>query len=86
MFENFWRVQVLKGSRDGPRICAFGPTLTSPFHLKIEKKKYSSEKTSANCLSKYDKIKVLPLLPFPGKIRLPFALFEIFVAGNRAGF
>ena len=41
--------------------------------------------TSPIGLSKYVKLKALSLLPFPGTIRLLFAIFRLFLIGNRAG-
>ena len=67
--------------RDGPKVCTFGPTLTTCILLKmteIEKDRQWWEKTSAIRLSKYFKIKALPLFFFPGKIQLLFAILTIF--------
>ena len=74
--------------RNGPKVITFGPTLTPLFLLKvakIEKNKQYFGKTSATELSKYVKMKFLSALPFSGKMRLLFAIFGIFLTGNRAG-
>ena len=49
------------------------------------KNKQQHGKTSTIELSKYLKMKSLSSLTFPGKIRLLFAIFAIFLPGNRAG-
>ena len=61
---------------------------TTSFSLrmpKIEKDKHKWGKTSAIWLSKYVKIKTLSPLPFPEKTRLLFAIFRLFLPGNRVG-
>ena len=66
----------------------FGLTWTTGFHLKmtkIEKDKQMWGKTSALELSKYVKIQALSPLPFPGETRLLFAIFGLFLPGNRVG-
>ena len=50
---------------------------------KIERNKQQCQKTSVFELSKYPKMKNLSLFPFPGKIRSLFAIFGIFLPGNR---
>ena len=52
--------------------------------IKIKKNKKQCEKTSVIELSKYSKMKSLSPLPFSPKIRLIFAIFAIFLPGNRA--
>ena len=76
--------------RDEPKVSNFGPTL-NPLWLsllkmvKIEKNKWQCGKTSAIELSKYVKKKSLIHLPFPGKIRLFFAIFMVTLPGNTSG-
>ena len=72
--------------RHVPKVCTFGPPLTSRLPLKmaeIEKNNYFLSKTLAIELSKYRKIKAITPLAFPGKIRLLFALVWLFLAGSR---
>ena len=52
---------------------------------KLKKNKQQCGKTSAIELSKYVKMKSLSPLPFLGKIPSLFAIFGIFLSGNRAG-
>ena len=76
--------------RDKPKVSNFGPTL-NPLWLsllkmvQIEKNKWQCGKTSAIELSKYVKKKSLIHLPFPGKIRLFFAIFRVTLPGNTLG-
>ena len=76
--------------KDKPKVSNFGPTL-NPLWLsllkmvKIEKNKWQCGKTSAIELSKYVKKKSLIHLPFPGKIRLFFAILRVTLPGNTLG-
>ena len=76
--------------KDKPKVSNFGPTL-NPLWLsllkmvKIEKNKWQCGKTSAIELSKYVQKKSLLHLPFPGKIRLFFAIFRVTLPGNTLG-
>ena len=84
---NFFEGFFYLWKRDGPKVSTFAPTLTLLFLLKmaeIGSNKQHCSKTLAIELSKYVKMKSLPHLPFPGKIRFSFAIFEIFLPGNRA--
>ena len=51
---------------------------------KIEKNKQLCRETSVFGLSKYVKIKALSPVPFPGKIQLLFAVFELVLPVNRS--
>ena len=81
--KNFRRSDLLwKG--DGPRVCIFGLPFSPHFPLKMVKmKNILHGKTSVIELCKYVKIKAPSYLPFPGKIRLLFALFRLFFAGKK---
>ena len=78
-FKFLWR-------RDWPKVSTCGPILTLLFPMKmveIEENKQLCRRTSAIGLPKYVKINFLSPLPFPGKIRLLFAIFRLFLPGNR---
>ena len=71
-----------------PKVCTFGPTLTSCFPLRMDEIKKGEEwcgNTSDLRLSKYAKIKALSPFPFWGKIRLLYPIFGLFLEGSRAG-
>ena len=73
---------------DRPKVCTFGPTLTSRFPLMMAEIKKGEEwcrNTSDLGLSKYAQIKALSPFPFWGKIRLLYALFGLFLEGSRTG-
>ena len=73
---------------DRPKVCTFGPTLTSRFPLMMAEIKKGEEwcsNTSDLGLSKYAKIKALSPFTFWGKIRLLYALFGLFLEGSRTG-
>ena len=81
----FQKFNLLR-KRGIPSVCTLGPTLTPRSSLKmteIGKSKWLPRKTLAIGLSKYRNIKTLSPLAFPRKIRLLFALFWLFLAGNR---
>ena len=66
----------------------FQPTFTPRFPLKIVeigKNKHCCGETSAIGPSKFVKIKALPPLPFPGKIRLLFTIFGLFFGRKQGG-
>ena len=65
----------------------FEPSLTFPLEDGQNRKnnKQQCGKISAIELSKYVKIKSLFHLPFPGKIRLLFAIFGVTLPGNTLG-
>ena len=83
--KNFARSELLwKG--DGPRVCIFGLSQSPRFPLKVAKiKNVLNGKTSVIGLCNYVKIKAPSYLLFPGKIRLLFALFRLFLAGKKVG-
>ena len=70
------------------QIFTFGQTLNAHYPLKmteVEKKIFFPGKTLTSGLSKYVKIKFISSLSFLGQIQLCFALFGLFLLGNRVG-
>ena len=83
-FKNLWKLQIFTEIGDTQSL-TFRSNFDPRFSLKmteIEKNKYL-RKTLAIEPSKYRKIKALSPLAFPRKIRLLFALFWLFLTGNR---
>ena len=84
-FEVFFEGFEFLLKRNEPKFGIFGLTFTPCFPLTIAEVKNHGRKTSTVGLSKYVKMKALSPLSFPGKIRLLFPIFRLFLPGNRAG-
>ena len=81
-FEGFKFLQ----KRDGPKVWTFGPTLTSVSPWRWPKSKtISCREEKLQPLGCPSMSKSRLYISFPGKIRLLFALFGQFLAGNRTG-
>ena len=85
--KTFWRIRVFM-EKGRTKTLHFRPTFTLRFPLKIVEignNKHCCGETSAVGPSKCVKIKALSPLPFPGKMRLLFTIFGLFLPGSRAG-